>query len=249
MTVAPLTPAEFPTEPLRVRGTWKRRCGLAALVVIPSLACAGALALMRIEPEFYLARLCDADPNHRHQCSNQFLASASRLINDIQNSPAWEAQFAEDQINGWLAEDFERNHASKALPRGVRQPRVVIDGDQLRLAFRCQRGPLSMVVQIGGRAWVPKRNLLAIELEAAQAGLLPLPTTYTRTVIEQFILAQNLEISWKRNGARLVALIDFQRSERDIVLRRVEIKDNRLRFEGISGRHAIPATDYAPTAN
>jgi hypothetical protein len=79
--------------------------------------------------------------------------------------------------------------------------------------------------------------------------MLPLPTTYTRTVIEQFIVDQGLDISWKRNGQSLVALVDFARAEREIILRRVEVKDGRLAVEGLSGRLAIPATDYAPTAN
>ena len=225
------------------------RLAIIAIVGLPIGLVILILTLAQFEPAFYSKRLRDDYEGKRHQLSNQFLNGASRLISDLQNSPAWEASFNEDQINSWLAEDFQQNHAAKVLPPGVKDPRVEIDGDRVLLGFRCQVGPLSTVVQIGVRAWIPRRNLLAFELDTAQAGILPLPTTYTRTVIEQFSLAQNLEITWKRNGHKLVALVDFQRAERQIVLRRVEIRADGLSIEGLSGRHGIPATDYAPSAN
>ena len=231
------------------RASFLARLAVTAIVGLPIGLLIFVFTMAQIEPSFYSKRLRNEDEAKRHQLSNQFLNSASRLISDLQNSPAWEANFNEDQINGWLAEDFQQNHAAKVLPPGVKDPRVEIDGDRVILGFRCQKGPFSTVVQIGVRAWIPSRNLLAFELDTAQAGLLPLPTTYTRKVIEQFILAQNLEITWKRNGHKLVALIDFQRAERQIVLRRVEVRADGLYLEGLSGRHGMPATDYAPSAN
>lgn len=225
------------------------RLAVTAIVGLPIGLIILVFTLAQIEPSFYSKRLGTDDESKRHQYSNQFLNGASRLISDLQNAPAWEANFNENQINGWLAEDFQQNHAKKVLPPGVTDPRVEIDGDRVLLGFRCRMGLISTVVQIGVRAWVPKRNLLAFELDTAQAGLLPLPTTYTRKVIEQFFLAQNLEITWKRNGNKLVALVDFQRAERQIVLRRVETREDGLYLEGLSGRHGIPATDYAPSAN
>jgi hypothetical protein len=235
-----------PTAPPRRAG---QRLAIFLLFGLPMVLVGGAAGLASIDPIFYRERSSDPDPDRRRQMSNQFLQTASRLINDLQNAPAWSSEFSEDQINGWLAEDFQQNHAEKTLPAGVKSPRVQIAGDRFRLAFRCVHGPLSTVIQIGARAWVPKRNLLAIELETAQAGMLSLPTTYTRTVIEQFILDRGLEITWKRSGSSLVALIDFARAERQIILRKVEVKDGHLAIEGLSGRLAIPATDYAPTAN
>ncbi len=238
----------FRSEPTARKGRG-RGWSLFLIFGLPVIFVGLAAGFASIEPRFYKERFCSGDPSHCRQLSNQFLQIASRLINDLQNAPAWSSEFKEDQINGWLADDFEQNHASKALPAGVKAPRVQISGDRFRLGFRCERGPFSTVIQIGARAWVPKRNLLAIELETAQAGMLPLPTTYTRTVIEQFIIDQGLDISWKRNGRSLVALVDFTRAEREIILRRVEVKDGHLAVEGLSGRLAIPTTDYAPTAN
>jgi hypothetical protein len=237
-------PSEAPALP-----RWGQRLALFVVLGLPIVLAGVGFAMASIDPTFYQERICAKDPGHCRQLSNQFLQTASRLINDLQNAPAWSSEFREDQINGWLADDFELNHASKVLPAGVKAPRVQIAGDRFRIAFRCQRGPVSTVIQIGARAWVPKRNVLAIELETAQAGMLPLPTTYTRTVIEQFILDRGLDIAWKRNGRSLVALVDFARAERQIILRRVEVKDGHFAVEGLSGRLSIPTSDYAPTAN
>lgn len=247
-TAAPIADpqsAPVPRAPRRKSTRWR----WFLLIIVGCAFLSGATVLVRLEPPFYHARLCASDADQRHELSNQFLNSASRLINDLQNSPAWEARFGEDQINGWLAEDFEQNHAAKSLPHGVTQPRVAIEGDRIRLGFRWQWGPVETVIQIAARTWVPKRNILVVELESAKAGWLTLPTTYTRRVIEQFISAQNLDISWKRHGRQLVAIIDFQRAERKIVLRRVEVSDKQLHVEGLSGRHAVAGADYAPSAN
>ncbi|MBY0589489.1 hypothetical protein K2X85_20125 [bacterium] len=262
MTSTHPVPASTPLPLPETGGEWsnftpkgesrRRREGRWPLLLLfgtPIFLLTVTATLVGIDPPFYHSRCAEHHPEECRQLSNQFLQTASRLINDLQNAPAWSTEFREDQINGWLADDFEQNHALKVLPTGVTSPRVQISGDHFRLAFRCQRGPIRTVIQIGARAWVPKRNLLAIELETAQAGLLPLPTTYTRTVIEQFILDRGLDITWKRSGSSLVALVDFARAERQIILRKVEVKDGHLAVEGLSGRLAIPNTDYAPTAN
>lgn len=228
---------------------WRRRATGAVLVGLPIVAVGVAFLLSQTSPKFYRQRLASDSNEQTVQFSNQFLNTASRLLGDIQNLRTWQAEFGERQINGWLAHDFEVNHADRSLPNGVSQPRVEIAGDEIRLGFRWELGPVSTVVQIGLRAWVPRQNLLCIEIESVKAGLLPLPTTYTRKVIDQFIQSQNLDIQWKRNGGRLVALIDFERGQRRIVLHKVQIQSDGLYLEGLSSRHSLPNSDYAPSAN
>lgn len=249
--LSPLPPVDVGLDdpPFEPPTAAPRRFPPLFVVGAPVLAVLVALALSQWTPAFYVQRSCPVEDAECIQLSNQFLNIVSRLIGDIQNSRDWSAMFNENQINAWLAHDFQQNHAGKSLPSGVEQPRVEISGDQLNLGFRWRRGPISTVVQIGVRAWVPKRNLLCVELKSVHAGRLPLPTTYTRKVVEDFVQAQNLDISWKRNGRRLVAVIDFDRSKRQIVLRQVKIDGDAVSVEGLGGRHAIPSTDYAPTAN
>lgn len=228
---------------------WRRRLIGLTVVGAPLLVAGVALLFSQASPKFYRQRLAVGSHEETVMLSNQFLNTASRLLGDIQNMRTWQAEFGEEQINGWLAHDFQINHADKSLPAGVSQPRVEIAGDEMKLGFRWQWGPLSSVIQIGVRAWVPKRNLLCVEIESVRAGHLPLPTTYTRKVIDQFVQAQNLDIKWKRNGGKLVAIIDFERGQRHIVLHKVQIQSDGLYLEGLSSRHSLPHTDYAPSAN
>lgn len=235
-------------HPIRPASNSRRRMASFLVVGVPAAILVAAVALSQLTPAFYAQRASSPESQQSLPLSNQFLNTVSRLIGDMQNGRNWEANFTEDQINAWLAHDFQQNHAAKSLPAGVTKPRVEVTGDQLQVGFRWRRGPLSSILQITVRAWVPKQNLLCVELESVRAGWLPLPTTYTRKVIEEFVQAQNLDIVWKRSGRRLVALIDFERGKRQVVLRQVEIKRDSLGIEGLGGR-AIPGADYAPTAN
>lgn len=246
---ATLVPPGQSMTPRAPTAKWRRRLAGLAVVGLPLIFAGLAFLLSQSSPRFYRQRLSVDSVEQSVALSNQFLNTASRLLGDIQNMRTWQAEFGEEQINGWLAHDFQINHAEKSLPPGVSRPRVEIAGDEIKLGFRWQWGPFSSVIQIGVRAWVPKRNLLCVEIESVRAGMLPLPTTYTRKVIDQFVQTQNLNIRWKRNGGRLVALIDFERSQRRIVLHKVQIQSDGLYLEGLSSRHALPHTDYAPSAN
>lgn len=231
----------------------RRRRGLAVarwLVVLglPLGLIIVANQLLLEQPAFYVERLAAADLREQKQLSNQFVNKGSRLFTEIQTMPEWTADLTEAEINAWLAEDFAANHAQQSLPKAVAAPRVAMEGEVLRVGFRYTKGPLSTVVQIALRAWVPKRFLLAIELQEARAGALRLPTNYTRHVIEQFCHANNMEITWKRNQQHLVALISFPRGHRDIILKRVAVRQGGILLKGASGR-AFPSTDYAPSAN
>jgi hypothetical protein len=189
------------------------------------------------------------DPAEQQKLSKRFLNRGTRLISDIQNSSVWMADFEETHINAWLSQDFQENHAEQSLPEGVSQPRVAIEDGLLRLGFRYHTGVISTVVQIGLKAWIPKRNLVALEMEGAWAGALPLPTSHTRRVVEQFAHANHMTVTWKRNGRRLVALLELPRGRRDVVLQKVEIKAGGIHVKGGNGRLPVSAADYAPSAN
>lgn len=228
-----------------------KRCfqGLVAIVV-PLALLVGLYLLISHRPAFYVERLNAQDPEQQKALSRQFLNKLTRLISDMQNTSAWSAEFEESQVNAWLAQDFKANHAEESLPAGVREPRIAIEGEYLHLGFRYRKGPISTVVHIGFRAWVPKPNLLAIELRGASMGAVSLPTNQARQMIEQIASANGLEVSWKRNGGRLVALLEFSRSHRDVVLRKVDIAPEGISIRGINaGYSPNPQPDYAPSAN
>lgn len=217
-------------------------CLFAALTV--------AGVLIHIEPAFYATRLSIQDPEQQAERSKQFLAKATRLLSALQGDKTWSEEFDEELINAWLTDDFELNHAQQVLPEGVSKPRIEIDGDVARIGFRCKKGPIQTVIHVGIKAWVPRRDVLAVEFDRAWSGYFPLPTTYTQHLIESFAHSHSMDVTWKRHNRSLVALLEFPRDHRDLILQKVEIKENSLRLKGVSGRYSYPApADYAPSAN
>lgn len=220
----------------------------ALLIGLPLFCLAVVAVLLIHRPNFYSQRIDEFDAEAKRSLSKAFLNKGAAWINQMQDSPNWQVDFEERQINAWLADDFQSNHAEQSLPKGVTAPRFAMEGDVMRLAFRYSFGPLSTVAQIGFRVWIPKRNMMAVELQGARAGGLPLPTNYTRHVIEQFCNNNGMDVHWKRNGKNLVALISFPRGQKEFVLRKVEVRQGNLLIRGSTLRSFHPG-DYSPTAN
>lgn len=208
-----------------------------------------AYVLVRHQPQFYVERAFGRTATEQTRLSNEFVAKAAKFLGEIQGNSTWMVSFDEAQVNGWLAVDFEKNHARQILPSDIKSPRVVIEGDRIRLGFRFKKGPLESIVQIALRAWVPRRDTIALELDRAWCGAFPLPMTYTQHIIESFAQARSMNVTWKRHKQRLVAMIEMPRDQRDLVLRRVDIRDGMIRLKGASGRFTLPGQDYAPSAN
>jgi hypothetical protein len=217
--------------------------------MLTSVLLVGLWILVSQTPAFYALRRSELEEAQRAALSKQFLNKITRLISDIRNSRTWQAEFEEGQINGWLAQDFQSNHAEQSLPPGVSEPRVAMEGDLLRVGFRYQRGLVDTIVQIGLRAWTPSSTQLALELHGAKAGALPLPTHQTRRVIEQIAFANDLDVSWYRNGQYVVAVLTLPRGQRDIILQRFEIRSGGLLIKGLSGRRLFSDQEATPKAN
>src|SRR5688572_28758959 len=76
------------------------------------LAVASLLAVYRASqqvPDFYREAII-ADSQRQAAASKEMLRTATALVNDAQQEGEWEAEFTEEQINGWLAVDLVENH-------------------------------------------------------------------------------------------------------------------------------------------
>ncbi|MBL9122751.1 MAG: hypothetical protein JNG90_03905, partial [Planctomycetaceae bacterium] len=104
-----------------------RRTLLAALLLTGAtglLAGGGWLAWCH-EPAFYRTAL-DADPTRLARGSNELLEEASSLLTDLGRQGEWRSLFTAEQINGWLAVDVPKNHAS-LFPPDLSEPRVALE--------------------------------------------------------------------------------------------------------------------------
>lgn len=144
---------------------------VVTLVVL--IAIGGLLWASKRVPPFYSSAMAQDSTAVRH-ASDAMLRQTAALVSDINRDHPWQALFTEEQINGWLAFDAQRNH-SNLFPPEVRDPRVSIDEDRVRIGFRWQDGLWSSVVSMELEVYLRDTNVIAVRLQHVRAGLLPLP--------------------------------------------------------------------------
>jgi hypothetical protein len=203
---------------------------------------AASVGLVRHEPEFF--RRWDLPPGRdRAKRSNEFQSQLAHLVNEIINSREWSGQFTDEQINSYFAEDFLRSGTgAKLLPEGVSDPRVAVDADQIRLAFRYATLLGSTVISIRLRAWMaPKEpNVVALEVRGLHAGALPVSAQMLLDRMSEAARRLNIDVTWYRHHGNPVAVLRFQADQPNpkVQLKQVQLRPGLL---VIHGRSVEPA--------
>src|SRR5205823_2248232 len=174
----------------------------------------------------------------RRQLAGEFLAQMAGMIDGVINEQDWTCRLTAEQINAWFAEDFGRDaKTDKVLPAGVREPRVSIDADRIRLAFRYGTEPWAAVVSIDLRLWLaPKEpNVLALELQGMRAGAVPISAQSLLESVYEAARQQNIDPSpWYRHRGNPVTLLRFQADKvtPTIRLKRLELHPGEIFISG-----------------
>jgi hypothetical protein len=209
----------------------------------------GTLALLLChEPAFY-ARCAVRPGDYREKCSKEFEAEFfNHLLGGVVNKRQWEARFTEEQINSYFEEGFVQDHnAERPLPDGVHSPRVALEPDKIRLAFRYGTGLWSTVISLDLRAWLiaQEPNVVALEFQGLHAGALPISN---QSLLERFFDAarqRDIDATWYRHNGHPVLLLRFQeRSHPTFQLQRLELRSAMLLIVGRS----LDATPQASTS-
>ncbi|MCC6123373.1 MAG: hypothetical protein IT426_00270 [Pirellulales bacterium] len=193
----------------------------------------------RYEPPFY-RQAHAADPANREKRSEEMLRKVLALQNHFKREGEWEAVFTAEQINGWLAHDFRRNHP-QALPPEFREPCVAIESRQMQLACRYEKGPTASVLCLAVEPYVPEPNVLALKIVRARAGLLPLPLGDVLDGISEAVRGTSCTIDWKQVEGNPVALIAFptpdKQGELAVTIKTVKLRDGEIFISGSTKRN------------
>src|SRR5262249_14785279 len=131
--------------------------GIGVGLLVISVVAVLVLLLVH-EPAVY-ARTSQPEGDERKHLSGLFNHEFVRLYDGIRNGPTWDATFDERSINSYFEEDFIRTGVAKSiLPEGVSAPRVAIEPDKIRLAFRYNIGPWSTIITIDMRVWLANKR-------------------------------------------------------------------------------------------
>jgi len=221
----------------------KRRSILLAVGIVFLLVVGGAatLALLVLhEPEFYRRAMRPAG-EQRKQWSKEFVEkSAQHVLQAILNEHPWHEEFTEEQINSYFAEDFVRTvSVEKTYPEGIADPRLAIDDNRVRLAFRYGTRPWSTIISIDLNVWlVPKEpNVVALEIEGLYAGALPISAQSILERLSEAIRRQwqdQIEVTWYRHNGKPVAILRFQGEKREysLQLRQLKLQPKTLVLAG-----------------
>jgi hypothetical protein len=226
----------------------RKRAAIALASVSLLAILAGALVwLVKYEPGFYETALADTAPSEiRREQATEFVQTTLRLVDGIRYDDSWEHEFAEDAVNGWLAEELPVKYA-EWLPPEVAAPRVKFEKGKLLLAFQVRHGMWKGVVSAQVRPWVAAPNQLALEIQSTRVGLIPVPVDELLGDFVKHMNTTGLRIQWKNSGKQDVLLVEFDDdftpsggSGEHAVLEAVDLEPKLLR---ISGRRSSAAAD------
>jgi hypothetical protein len=194
-----------------------RRSFLLALGIFFCLTCgvgASLWMLVRYEPRVYL-RASVPPGEVRNKLSLECWGELMRLYHAVTDHDAeeWGYRFSDEQMNSYLAEHFVESRLDKQfLPEGITQPRIVIEPDKVRIAFRYGSGLWSTVISIDVRPWLIKGepNVVALKIVGFHAGALPISAQSLLESISKTCQDNGIAVDWYRDEGHPVALLRFQ---------------------------------------
>jgi len=221
----------------------KKTLILASLSLLLTAGIVTAMILMAMhEPGFY--RRAEVSPGKvRKEMSGAFVGQFAKLLNYWKDwRGEWNVSFTEAQINSFFAEDFvgpdAGNSAAVLAQQGIADPRIIMENDKLRLAFRYGTGAWSTVLSYDLKLWLaPKEvNVVCVEILGRHAGALPIGTQSLLNEFSELAGKQGIEVTWYRHEGNPVALIRFQAngSRPTAQLRRLDVKQGWITIGGLS---------------
>ncbi len=219
----------------------KRVFLLAVLSFLGLTALIGGLAvLVKHEPAFYRRALVTPGKD-RKDLSTAFMGRFFKLAGHWNGGgkEEWDMILSEAQLNSYFEEDFIRLGDAEALRKlGLAEPRIVLENDRLRLAFRYGQDPWSTVISYDLKLWLAPKdiNVVCVEILGRHAGALPVSAQTLLNEISEVAAKRGIEVTWYRHQGNPVALVRFQSGSGrpSAQLQRLNIKQGMMTLGGIS---------------
>ena len=234
--------SDFPTVP-RSRWTWLRRLCMWVMTLLVVLLGAALLilSLASVEPKFYRSAAL-ANPEQRQQqrrLGNEMESKILDLYNAAVSAEAWSVSFSEEQLNGWLAWDFERKFP-KLLPPELEDPRVKIVDQKITIAFRCNSPPFRGVGIIEGEIFLTEvLNQVGIRFHSVRSGMLPIPLALFTEPITEHAAKAGVNIEWINDQGNPAMIIDLpaemlRPAGNYVELKSIDVHDQSIFIAGVT---------------
>lgn len=183
---------------------------LAALLVLGAVVSTfvswWALQRTRVVPDFY-AQAALRMPEDLDSVIASLEQDVVQLQGDAARLGSWCAAFTDEQVNAWLVQQLPREFPN-LLPRGVTDPRIVIEDGRVYAAARYKNQHIDTVVSFEVKAALTEQaNVVAVQITNLRAGTLPLPLTHFLRGISAEAAKSNMEVRWEMNQSEPIALV------------------------------------------
>jgi hypothetical protein len=224
--------------------SWLRRFVRRAIrfilitVVVVGVAIWVIYASAQKEPEFYQVALSLSEQAQAEQ-GDGFEKQLIELQNNARTQRQWQAVFTEVQINGWLASDFSEKFPN-SLPRNVSDPRVGIEQDMLRIAFRFNSTRVKGIVQAEADAFCTEiPGQIAVRIRSVRSGLVPIPMNSIADRVSAALRRLGARVQWTEIDRDPVALIDLPPDKvkfgnKRITIEAIQLLEQQLVLTGTS---------------
>jgi hypothetical protein len=217
-------------------------CGITLVFLAGGVSVLGAV--VKHEPNFY--RQCQVPPSDgRKRLALEFVSRFGNMMATVRHRSEenWSCDASEAQLNSFFEEVWVQMGEAEGLRNlGMSSPNVVLDKDHVRLAFRYGSGWFSTVISYDLKVWlVPKEaNVIAVEIQSARAGGLPISNHSILHQLTEFARKQNFKVTLYRHEGNTVALLDLQGDQQhpSAVMTTLEIDTNRVSIRGRTLEHA-----------
>ncbi len=214
-----------------------RIAGFSTLVLV-LIAAALALWAYRASqqvPDFYEQAL-QIDPAAEAQAGYELEREILDLRNESREPGRWEANFADEQINGWLAVDLVKKFPG-VLPGEVSDPRVAIEPEQVQVACRYKSKRVSSVLSLAVEVYLTDEpNVVALRIKRARAGALPLPLKKVLDSLSQAARKAQLQLRWVQKDGDPVALVTipdrYEEIEGRLQVDSLQLDQGNMRISG-----------------
>ena len=236
------SPKSDAPKPSLARRAARIGCGvLVGGVAVVAIVAAWLYSSARAVPEFYTQALATKlEPAQTKAAADAAEQHVLTARNEITRASDWELVLKADEINSWLATELPVK-MPKALPRTIKEPRVVISDGMVRLGCRYEgdfHGVLSLVLE---PSLTDQPNTLALRVESLSLGNLPLPQKTYLDEVSKAADKAKIPLRWSDEGGYPVAIVTLPpQSEhiegRIVHLEKLEVREGELVLRGRAER-------------
>jgi hypothetical protein len=216
-----------------------RKLRIAALCTSLLAACVllvlgGVYYAARQVRPFYRQAL-GLEPEVLERGSRELESRATALYSDARQGGKWHALFTAEQINGWLATQLAENQDADA-PSNIRDPRVAISPEVLRLGFQTYSGGVETVISVDASVFVTDDGAVAVRLMSVRAGALPLPVMQLADEIAATCERLALPVRWTQQDGQPIAIVELHSDpsteERQFFIDTIEFSEGEMYVAG-----------------